>query len=126
MVTRSDMDRSRTERERGWILRLLFFARPRALEIAQLRGLLDRNNYPMSSRRLAEQISYLCEFRLVKVELGAQQTPLDEGALARALSRYADSDTEGLNEAMSVRLTAAGVNFQEGVGDSFPGIARIE
>lgn len=126
MSLRADEERSRTERERGWILFLLYYARPRPVEFPQLRRLLDQRNYPLSSRRLAEHVEYLCEYRLVKVALDAQQSTLDEGTLARALQRYADSDRDGLNETMFLRLTAAGVNHQEGVGDAYPGIARIE
>lgn len=126
MTMRSEQDRTRTERERGWTILLLYHGRPRPLEFAQLRKLLDQRNVPLSSRRLAEHIGYLCEYNLVRVALDAEHTALNEGTLARALARYADSDMDGLNEAMFLRLSAAGVNFQEGVGESYPGIARIE
>ncbi len=126
MTIRSEQDRARTERERAWMIFLLYHARPRPVEFAQLRKLLDQRNIPLSSRRLAEHVEYLCEYRLVKVAVDARQSALDEGALARVLQRYADSDRDGLQESVFLRLTAAGVNHQEGVGDSYPGIARIE
>lgn len=105
---------------------LLYHARPRALEIAQLRKLLDQRNLPLSSRRLAEHLDYLCEYRLIKIELDARQVTLDESTISRAIQRYADSDADGHSEPMFARLTAAGVNFQEGFGDSYSGIARVE
>lgn len=122
----SQQERARTERERGWIIFLLYKARPRALEVVSLRGLLDARNMPLSSRRLAEHLSYLFELRLIKVELEGARTPLDEHQQDRALQRYADADQEGFKESMFLRLTAAGVNFQEGVGGGLEGISRIE
>jgi hypothetical protein len=121
---RSEQERARTERERGWIILLLYHARPRSVEFAQLRKLLDTRNLPLSSRKLAEHIEYLCEYRLVRVEVAGQM--VENGALHRALQRYADSDVDGLRESMSLRLTAAGVNLQEGVGASIEGIAQID
>jgi len=123
---RNQNERVRSERERGWIVYFLYHAQPRALEIASLRTLLDARNIPLSSHRLAGQLSYLCELRLVKVELGRNSVGIDDNQAARALERYADSDRDGLNEAMSVRLTTAGINFQEGVGASLDGISRVE
>jgi hypothetical protein len=125
MSIRSEHDRTRKERERGWIINLLYHARTRTLEFFQLRKLLDQRNFALSTRALAEHIDYLCELRLIQVELGGQ-TRLDNGALRRALQRYADSDVEGHNESIFARLTAAGVNLQEGVGAPIEGIASVE
>ena len=122
----SKQNRARTERERGWIIFLLYHARPRSLEFAQLRRLLDQHNIPLSSRRLAEYISYLCELRLIKVELEDGRAPADDREQERAIQRYAESDIEGFNEHLSLRLSAAGVNFQEGVGIAPDGISRVE
>ena len=122
----SQQERARTERERGWIIFLLYHARPRALDVVALRSLLDARNMPLSSRRLAEHLSYLGELRLVKVELEGARTGLSEHEQERALQRYADSDTDGFKESLFLRLTAAGVNFQEGFGGEYDGISRIE
>jgi hypothetical protein len=126
-TTRSQQERARSERERGWIIFLLYNALPRSLEVASLRSLLDARNIPLASHRLSNHLVYLRELRLVSVTVGATNTSMDDSAQERALQRYADSDREGLNEAIYVRLTAAGTNFQEGSGNaSYDGISRVE
>jgi hypothetical protein len=122
----SQQERARVERERGWIIFLLYHARPRALDVVALRRLLDARNIPLSSRRLAEHLSYFHELRLVKIEIEGVREALSEHDQERALQRYADSDTDGFRESMFLRLTAAGVNFQEGFGGEYEGISRIE
>jgi hypothetical protein len=124
--TRNQNERTRTERDRGWIVYFLYHALPRALEIPSLRTLLDARNIPLSSHRLAGHLSYLAELRLVKVELGRNSVGADENQQGRALERYSDSDRDGLNEAIFVRLTTAGINFQEGVGIALEGVSRVE
>lgn len=121
----SKQNRARIERERGWMVFLLYHALPRGLEFTQLRKLLDQHNIPLSSRRMAEYISYLCELRLVKVEMEDGRTAEDREQ-ERAIQRYAESDVEGFSERISLRLTAAGVNFQEGFGGDYEGISRVE
>ncbi len=126
MSINSEQERARLERERGWIIFMLYHARLRSLDITSLRSLLDARNYPVSSRRLADHVSHLCDLRLVKVELPGRRGELSEQEQTRALQRYAEADTDGFPEALHVRLTAAGTNFQEGFGQTYDGIARVE
>lgn len=119
--------KERTERLRGWMIYLLYKARPRLLECDALLRLLDRRNFPLSRRRLAEELEYLHSLRLIRIEVaGNESQKLTDRIVLKLLQQYADSDTERMSDVICARLTAAGINFQEGVGPHFEGIARIE
>lgn len=121
-----DQERKRTERLRGWILYLLYKARPQPIELALLLDLLDARNFPVSRRRLAEEVDYLRSLRLLRIFPMHAEEELDEVKQAKLMQRYSDcdSDTE-LGAVIGARLTAAGINFQEGV-DPMTGLQRVE
>lgn len=119
-------ERERTERRRGWIIYLLYNARPRPLELDALRRLLDQRNFPMSRRRLAEEIEYLFSLRLLKVGPANVFKEFDDQGQSILIQKYADEDRYDPNDVLCARLTAAGVNFQEGFGQEYEGIVRVE
>lgn len=116
--------RERIERLRGWIIYLLYNARPQHLELDSLQRLLDHYNLPTTRQRLAEEIEYLRSLRFVKVSLGQKEPEIDEAQQSRFIQRYADMDRNEVN-LVCATLTAAGINFQEGL-DNITGLARIE
>lgn len=114
----------RAAQERGWIVYLLYHAKPRVVEFRQLRRLLDRNGLAMSTRRLANHLSYLCEMRLIKLE-SDRGVELPEREQDQVIQRYADSERDGFHETALARATAAAVNFQEAFGGDLQGIERV-
>lgn len=117
--------RERIERLRGWIIYLLYHARPRHLELDSLQRLLDKYNLPVTRQRLTEEIDYLRDLRLVKVSLGSSKPELPEAEQTRFIQRYADPDQDEVS-ILCAALTAAGVNFQENFDQQMAGIARID
>lgn len=120
-----EQKREQIERLRGWIIRLLYHARPRHLELDSLQSLLDKFNLPVTRQRLSEEIDYLRSLRLVKVSLGNAQPELDDAQQTRYVQRYADPDREDVSMVCAA-LTAAGINYQDGFDTNMTGIARIE
>lgn len=119
-------ERERVERRRGWIVYFLFKARPHPLELASLIRLLDRRNFPLSRRGLAEEIDYLRSLRLIRVFNSDAQVEIDEVGQARLVQRYADCESdEEMGEVLCARITAAGINFQEGRNEA-DGVQRVE
>ena len=114
----------RAAHERGWIVYLLYHAQPRVVEFRQLRRLLDRNGLAMSTRRLANHLSYLCELRVIKIEAdrGKEMSSEEQD---QVIQRYADSERDGFHETALARTTAVAVNFQEGFGGDLQGIERV-
>lgn len=125
MTINKEQQRERIELLRGWIIYLLYTARPTHLEFDSLLRLLDRYNLPTTRRRLAEEIDYLRSLRFVKISLGHSQPEVDEPQQTRLIQRYADADRDGVSIACA-SLTAAGINFQEDFGQSQTGIARVD
>lgn len=124
---RKDQEREKTQRLRGWIIHLLYVARPRCLECDSLRRLLDHYNLPLSRRKLAEEIEYLRSLKLVSVSLTNSPSAPDDLQQSRLIQRYADPDRdETVSDILCVTLTAAGINFQEGTPAQLDGIGRIE
>lgn len=123
-----ERQRDYTERLRGWIIYILFMQKPKGLELAQLVRLLDRHNFPVSRRRLSEELDYLSSapHRLLRVfPLGAV-TPIDEVEQAKLIERYCDSESDAdMGLSLTARITAAGVNYQEGRAE-YAGIHRVE
>lgn len=114
-------------RLRGWIIFLLYHARPRCLEADSLRRLLDQYNYPLSRRKLGEEVAYLRSLRLVDVALTNSQSTPDDMQQNRLIQRYADPDRdEMVSDVLCLTLTAAGINFQEGTPERLDGIGRVE
>ncbi len=117
--------RERIERLRGWIIYLLYKARPRHQELDSLQRLLDKFNLPTTRQRLSDEIEYLRSRRLVKVSLGNSQPEMDDAQQVRWIQRYADADRDEVST-VCASLTYAGVNFQEGSDTDLTGIAHIE
>lgn len=121
-----DQERKRTERLRGWIIYLLYKARPQPLELALLIELLDARNFPVSRRRLAEEVDYLRSLRLLRIFPMHAEEVLDDVKQAKLMQRYSDCESDSeLGQVVAARLTAAGINFQEGV-DTLVGMQRVE
>ncbi|MGA9767472.1 MAG: hypothetical protein WBV94_00415 [Blastocatellia bacterium] len=114
------------ERQRGWLIYLLYKAKPNPLELVQLIRLMDRRNYPLTRRRLAEEIDYLRSLRFVRVFDFESEKELDEVQQAKLIQRYADCESdEELGFVLCARITTAGINFQES-SKPMEGIQRVE
>jgi len=82
---------------------------------------------PIPRRRLAEEVDYLRSSRLLRVFPQRSDKELDEMAQAKWIQRYADCDNdEEVGDMLCVRITTAGINFQDGVTDKMDGISRVE
>ncbi len=101
-----------TERRRGWIVYLLYAARPKPLDFASLMNLLDARNFPLSCRRLSEELDFLRSAGLLRVFPVGADNALDEVAQAKLIERYYDSDGE-LNDDYCAKITTRGTNFQD-------------
>ncbi len=114
---------NRTERLRGYIIYLIFTARPRPLELSQLMRLLDSRNYPTSQHKLAEELSFLRDAGLLTVNTTGSGNA--DGAIDW-IERYADADRDAeIGDRLRAKLTPAGINFHEGA-KQVEGIARVE
>lgn len=126
MINRKQLERERTERLRGMIILLLYAAKPKPLELAMLTKLLDRRNYPVSRRRLAEELDYLRSNRLIRVFPVESVDELNEIEQSKLMQRYSDCDSdEEMGQIVAARITTAGIDFQEGTAEK-SGIARVE
>ncbi|MCP9494270.1 MAG: hypothetical protein MSG64_07430 [Pyrinomonadaceae bacterium MAG19_C2-C3] len=116
-----EIRQNRNERFRGYMVYLIYKARPHRLELSQLQRLLDARNFPASRLRLAEELSFLCDAGLIAINHNDTQM----GGVDW-LERFADSDADQeIADALRAKLTTAGVNFQEST-KPFEGIARVE
>jgi hypothetical protein len=97
------------------------------MEMPVLMGSLDRQNYPCTRRRLAEEVDYLRSLRLLRVFPCAAEEELDEVKQAKLCQRYSDTESdEEMGSVLCVRITTAGINFQDGIPTTMDGITRIE
>jgi hypothetical protein len=126
MYNHKDQDRDRVGRIRGWILYILFKQRPKPMELSLLMTVLDKRNHPLSRRRLAEEIAYLLDLRLLKLSHSQAEEELTEGAQVKLIQRFGDCDSDvEMGVVVSARITTAGINFQES-SDEIKGIQRVE
>jgi hypothetical protein len=126
MLDLKKLEQKRTERRRGWILYLLYKARPHPMELLTLMELLDAANFPVTRRKLAEELDYLRSLRLVRVFPTGAEAELDEVKQAKAIQRYAECESdEEMRQVLCARLTAAGINFQEGL-EVLTGLQRVQ
>lgn len=112
-----------TERKRGWILYLLYAARPKTIVVATLQSLLDSRNLPFTSRRLAEEMDYLRSLGLLRVWRMGGKTDLSYDEQEELINRFCDSDGE-MDDSLCVRVTNKGINFQEGQFEE-QGVTRV-
>jgi len=118
--------REHNERLRGWIVYLLYKAKPKPLEMAVLTRLLDSRNFPLSRRRLAEEIDYLRSLKFLRVFPSCSDEELDEVKQTKLIQRYSATDDDGeMGDSLCARITTAGINFQDGVND-MDGVMRVE
>jgi hypothetical protein len=118
--------RERTERLRGWIVYFLYTGRPRPLEMASIWRLLDRHNFPLTRRRLAEEIDYLRSVRLLSVFPVDSDAEVDKVSQAKLIQRFAEAESdEEAGFVLCARVTSAGINFQDGLTE-MAGVARVE
>jgi hypothetical protein len=119
-------NQSRTERLRGWIVNILYNARPDPCEFAVLSATLDGYGFGCSRRTLAMEVDFLRSLKLVRVfPLGADEE-LDKIAQAKLLQRYANSDNDQeIHLTLCSSLTAHGINFQEGLEHTIEGIQHV-
>lgn len=113
-----------TEKRRGLILKFLYGARPKPLDFASLITLLDAKDFPLSCRRLAEDLDLLRSIGLLRVFPVGTDTALDEVAQTKLIQRYCDSEGE-LNDDYCAKITTKGVNFQDGDVEEL-GVRRID
>lgn len=126
MVDLKKLEQKRTERRRGWIIYLLYKARPHPMELLTLMELLDAANFPVTRRRLAEELDYLRSLRLVRIFPSGAGEQFDDVQQAKFIQRYAECESdEEMKLVLCARLTAAGINFQEGL-ESLKGLLRVE
>lgn len=102
-----------TERRRGWIVYLLYAAKPKPLDFSSLISLLDARNFPLSCRRFAEELDYLRSAGLIRVFPIGADSALDDVGQAKLIQKYCDSEGE-LNDDYCAKITTRGVDFQEG------------
>jgi len=108
---------------RGWILYLLYMSHPKPTDFHTLIKLLDFYNFPLSHRRFAEKLDFLCGLKLMRVfPLGAE-SPLSEVEQARLIQKYCESDGE-MDSHVCASLTTKGVNYQEGHFEE-TGVVRV-
>ena len=111
--TNKDLRQLETEKRRGWIIYILYVWRPKSLEMSSLLSLLDARNFPLTNRRVAEELDFLRSVGLLRVFERGGQTRVTDGEQEKLMQRFCDSEGE-MNDAVCVHLTERGVNFQEG------------
>lgn len=100
------------EKRRGWIVYLLYAAKPKPLDFASILNLMDARNFPMSCRRFAEELDFLRSVGLIRVFPIGADSALDEVAQSKLIQKYCESEGE-LNDDYCAKLTTKGTNFQE-------------
>jgi hypothetical protein len=110
-------------RRRGWIVYLLFSARPSPLSFNMLIELLDARNMPLTCRRFSEKLDYLRSAGFVRVFRMGENRELSNVEQAQLIQAYCDNDGEGA-DGYFASLSTKGVNFQEGHLND-PGVARV-
>ncbi len=123
LINQKDSERERMNRLRGWIIYIVYGSRPRTVDFTTLKSMLDRRGYPLSSHRLAKELSFLCGEDLVRVSLlDRRKKPVADDEQDDLLLRYMES--YNVDDAYCVALRSRGVQFQEENCD-VPGVMRI-
>lgn len=118
-----DLRQMENERRRGWIVYLLYVARPKPVDVSTLITLLDRKNLPFSHRRMSEELDFLCSLELIRVFLADSKKELDCVEQAKLVQKYLDSDGD-LGDEVYVRIRNRGIHFQEGY-EEIRGVRRV-
>jgi hypothetical protein len=115
----------RTERLRGWIVKVLYESRPDPMEMVVLSSTLDEVNFGVSRRALGMEVDFLRSLSLVRVFPLGSDDELDKVAQAKLLQRFCNSDSDGeMNLVLCATLSYKGINFQEGM-EEHPGVSRV-
>lgn len=115
-------EKERMKRLRGWIVFLIYGSRPRLVDFAMLKSMLDRRGYPLSSLRLAKELSFLWGEELVRIGLVNRKKKIADEDGDATLLRYMESYNS--DDAYCVSLRTRGVQFQED-DCQVPGVMRI-
>lgn len=108
------------------IILLLYLYKPKPLELATLITLLDARNYPISRRRLGEEIDYLRSNRLIRIFPIDSISELDEREQSLLIQKYIDCESDfEMRQIVAAKITTSGIDFQEGTAVK-QGIARVE
>lgn len=115
----------RIERLRGWMIKILYEARPVPLEMVVLSATLDEVNFGVSRRTLGMEIDFLRSLSLVRVFPLNANDELSKVEQSKLLQRFCDSDSDGeLNMVLCATLSAKGINFQESL-ENVEGVFRV-
>lgn len=126
MVTRRLTDKQETEQARGWIIYLLYLKKPNPFELNSLWSTLDQYNQPIAHRKFVEEIDYLRSLGVLRVFPAGAKTQISDVEQALLLQRYLEMPrARDLGTFVYVRLTPAGINFEEGASE-ITGIERVE
>lgn len=112
-----------TGRRRGWIVYLLYTAKPMPLTFNTLIELLDARNMPLTCRRFAEKLDYLRGLGFLRVFKIGENKELSNVQQAQLIENYCDNDGEG-GDNFCATLSTKAVNFQEGHFDEV-GVTRV-
>lgn len=112
-----------TGRRRGWLVYLLYIAKPHPLDFNSLIRLMDQRNFPMSCRKFSEKIDFLCSIGLVRVFPMGTDHELSKVDQAKLIQKYCDNDGDE-GDGLLASLTSKGVLFQEGHFEEI-GISRV-
>jgi hypothetical protein len=120
-----ELEQERTERLRGWIVYLLYKSRPNPLEATVLTRALDKVNFPLSRRRLAEELDYLRSVQIIRVFTAGERCELNEVEQSKLVQRYCMTESdEEMGGVLCARLSAHGIDFQQAVVEH-DGIQRV-
>jgi hypothetical protein len=115
----------RTERLRGWIMKILYESRPDPLEMVVLSSTLDEVNFGVSRRTLAAEVDHLRSLKLVRVFSLGSNDETSTVEQSKLLQRFANSDSDSeMNLILCVIPSAHGINFQEGL-EEVHGVSRV-
>lgn len=110
-------------RRRGWIVYLLYEARPSPLSFNMLWQLLDAKNMPLTCRQFSDKLEYLRSLGFIRIFRNTEDRELSRPEQANLIRAYCDMDGEGGDLYFAV-LSVEGVDFQEGHGD-VQGVSRL-
>ena len=110
-------------RRRGWIVYLLYVARPKPIHFNTLIRLLDQQDFPLSCRRFSEKLDFLRCVGMVRVFPTGSEDELTSVKQAKLIQAYCDNDGED-GDHLCASLTGKGINFQEGHFEEI-GVTRV-
>jgi len=126
MFNQQARQRERSARVRGWIVYLLSKARPQPLPFTSIWQMLDRQNLPVTRRKLAEEIDYLRSRRLIRIFPANSDAEVSVVEQAKLTQRFAECESDSeMGVVLHATLTTEGVDFQDGIRN-YESIARIE